>query len=122
MRTANDLTGEYLEIVSEIASLEAKVSELRKRRQELDGLVAQWMDSQGVETLKGDGISLSRKAKRVYKVDDWDAMMEWAHQKGIFPFHRRVADAVLGEIEESGERLPDCVMPQEVHQINYRSL
>lgn len=120
--TALDITSEYREIVDHLAELELQAGRLRKRRSELDLLAAQWMDEQGVDALKGDTLSLTRTERRVYSVDDWDQMLKWANDRGLFPFHRRLSDTVLAEIEATGGQLPDCVCPTTIHQIKYRSL
>lgn len=119
--SALEISTEYRAVVEQIADLEQQASVLRKRRAELDSLAMAWMDQQGVDALKGPGITLTKQTKRAYRVDDWEVMLEWAHSRGIFPFHRRISDTVLQEIEEAGERLPECVMPQDIHQIRYRS-
>lgn len=121
MRTANDIARDYREVVDALDDVRRREKELNRRRAELDAEVVAWCERQGLESLPGEGITLSIREADVVRIDDWDAAVAWAIDHGLTSaIQKRVTASRIREAVEAGVPLPDALELDTIRRVAMR--
>lgn len=109
-RTANEIAAEYRSLVDERDTVRSEDKRIGRRLAELDGEVKAWCEAEGLESLPGEGITLSLRDYDGVEIDDWEAAIAWAIDHGMTnAIQKRVTAGRIREAVEAGVPLPACL-------------
>lgn len=119
-RTAREIAQEYADVLAAREKVNAESRRIAQRLGELDREVRDWCSAQGVEAIKGSGITLRVEQKPVVRVGDWDRALRWIVEEGLSPLvQKRITASRLQELVVGGLPLPDDLSLEEIEKVAY---
>lgn len=119
--TGDEIARRYREVIDRKDELNAEVAACDDELRELKRKAIAWGDEQGLDTIKGSGITLSLKDEPIAAVADWPTFIRWASECGFTDLLQKRANAKRAhELAVEGIPLPDCVELGTVRIVRHR--
>ena len=117
-----ELCDAYREVLTELDEHRATEKQLNSRKAELQAEVMRRCDSESIDKLSGNGITLSIREKPVVKISgDWDEIVKALTESGhSYLIQRRVSAGKLQEEMDNGLRLPEGVSIETIREVGHR--
>ena len=111
-------------ILDEAEGLNARLSQISARRMEIEADLRKYHEATGTEKISAGGMSISFNPEALrakYDPDKWSGIVRWAAETGNdFIIQRRLTDAKVVSLIESGVPLPDGLDVETYLKINIR--
>lgn len=120
-QTLGELTSQLFELKERKAALEAKKREVNKMIDDIEFMIIQKMDENGLDRLSVDEGTVSKKVELYPRVEDKDAFINWALNNGYAGMiTAQVNRAVFKEYYEEYNEYPEGVDAFEKPKLNTR--
>ena len=114
------ITDELKLLDDEIASLNDAVKTRKQRVDELEYKLKQFLEENGMESSRVNGISFSLSHKMGWQVEDWDKVWAWIHGTGNTQVvTKKLKSTALDELLEHGD-LPPFIVPKPYTDLSRR--
>lgn len=118
---AEQITTRYTELLARKDRLNAELKDVEEELRELQTAFLHWAEEQGVDQVKGDGITLSIRKQPTAQITDWAAACRWAVETGNeHIIQRRLKAGELQELAINDTPIPDCILLGEVERVAHR--
>lgn len=121
-KTVAVLSDEILEVKLEIKEHEEEITELKKRKEELERELIAEAEKQQLKSGAGESSSFSIKEETVPQASDWDAVWQFIKENDYFHMvQKRLSSTACRELWELGQQIPG-VNKYTSHKVNVKGV